>query len=177
MNKKQLSIIFLLLANCAFAQVKQTLSKSSVTFQIKNLGFNTSGSIDVIHADISFDAASLTAGSITATADMATINSDNDMRDEHLKSAEFFDVPDYPKITMKSVAFKHRSGNNFTGQFNVTIKNKTKLIDVPFTYTETTGAASFKGSFKLKRSDFGIGGPSLSLSDDVTVTINVETSR
>jgi polyisoprenoid-binding protein YceI len=168
MNKKQLSIIFLLLANCAFAQVKQTLSKSSVTFQIKNLGFNTSGSIDVIHADISFDAASLTAGSIT---------SDNDMRDEHLKSAEFFDVPDYPKITMKSVAFKHRSGNNFTGQFNVTIKNKTKLIDVPFTYTETTGAASFKGSFKLKRSDFGIGGPSLSLSDDVTVTINVETSR
>jgi polyisoprenoid-binding protein YceI len=177
MNKKHLSLIFLLLANCAFAQIKQTLSKSSVTFQIKNLGFNTGGSIDVIHADIQFDSASLLTSSITATADMTTLNTDNDMRDEHLKSGSFFDVPDYPKITMKSVSFKHKGGDSYTGQFELTIKKTTKLVEVPFTYTETGNSASFKGSFNLKRSDFGIGSSSLSLSDNVTADIDIETTK
>ena len=177
MNKKYLSIILLFLVNCAVAQVKYTVTKSTVTFKIKNLGINTGGSIGGVQANIMFAPNKLETSSIEATADVNTINTDNDMRDEHLKSDSYFDAVKYPRITIKSISLKHKSGNNYTGQFNVTIKDKTLPLEIPFTYMESSSTASFNGTLKLKRSDFGIGGSTLTLSDDVIVSIDVETSK
>jgi len=50
-------------------------------------------------------------------------------------------------------------------------------LDVPFTYAENGNTADFNGILKLKRSDFGIGGSSMVMSNDVTVTIEVEASK
>ena len=177
MNKKYLTVILFLLVSCAFAQVKHTVTKSTITFKIKNLGINTDGNIGGLQANIKFDPANLGVSVIEATADVNTINSDNDMRDEHLKGESFFDVAKYPKITFKSVSIKHQSGDNYTGQFNVTIKNKTQLLDIPFIYTTSGNTASFKGVFKIKRSDFGIGGSSMVLSNEANVTVDLETSK
>jgi polyisoprenoid-binding protein YceI len=178
MKSKYIPLLILSMAlNCAIAQVKHSITKATVTFQIKNMGFNTHGNIGGVEADIKFDAANLNASSIDASADAKTINTDNDMRDEHLRSDSYFDVATYPKITMKSVAIKHKSGNNYVGQFNVTIKNKTHLLDVPFSYTENGNTADFNGALKLKRTDFDIGGSSMVMSNDVTVNIDVETSK
>jgi polyisoprenoid-binding protein YceI len=178
MNKKYLSLLSLLfLVNCAIAQIKYTATKSTVTFQIKNLGFNTSGNIDGIKADILFDVANPANSTINAVANVNSLNTGNDAKDEHLKSADFFDVATYPGITIKSTAIKHKSGNNYVGQFNVTIKNKTQSLPIPFTYTDNGSTATFNGVLKLKRSDFGIGGSSLVLSDDVTATIIVEANK
>jgi len=177
MNKKYLSIVLLFLVNCAIAQVKYTVTKSTITFQIKNMGFNTSGSMGGVQADILFAPDKLDASSINASADVATINSDNNMRDEHLKSESFFDVAKYPKITIKSISLQHKSGNNYTGLFNITIKDKTRQLTMPFTYAENGAVATFNGTLKLKRGDFGIGNSSMVLSNDVTITIDVETSK
>lgn len=170
-------IILMLLAVGAFAQVKNTITKSGIVFEIKNLGINTGGSISGLQANIQFDAAHLNASVIEATADVNTINTDNDARDTHLKSEEFFDVAHFPKITMKSVSIKHKSGDKYEGQFNVTMKDKTKQFTVPFTYTETGNTAAIKGTLKLNRLDFGVGGSSLVLSDEVVVTIEVEFNK
>ena len=178
MKKNYLPLLFLLFVmNSAMAQVKYTVTKSTVAFQIKNMGFNTSGNFGGVQAYIKFDAAKPETSSIEATANVNDLNTGSDGKDEHLKSADYFDVATYPKITMKSVAVKHKSGNNYVGQFNVTIKNKTKLIDMPFTYTEIGNTADFNGVLKLKRSDFGIGGSSLVMADDVTVTIDVVANK
>jgi len=178
MNKKYLSLIGLLfLVNCAIAQVKYTVTKSTVTFQIKNMGFNTSGSIAGVKADILFDPAKPETSSITATSDVNTLNTSSEAKDKHLKSDDFFDVAVYPTITIKSTSIKHKSGNNYVGQFNVTIKNKTQSLPIPFTYTENGGSAVFNGILKLKRSDFGIGSGSMVLSDDITATIIVEATK
>jgi len=178
MNKKLLSIVVvLLLVNSAFAQVKYTVTKSTVTFKIKNMGFNTGGSFGSVQANIMFDPSKPEASSIEATVDANTINTDNDMRDEHLKSDSYFDVAKYPRITIKSISLKHKNGNNYTGQFNVTIKDKTLPLEIPFTYVESGSTASFNGTLKLKRTAFGVGSNSLVMSDDVTVNIDVETSK
>jgi polyisoprenoid-binding protein YceI len=174
MKKNYLLLLFLLfMMNGAMAQVKYTLTKATVTFQIKNMGFNTSGNFGGVQADIKFDASKPETSSIEATANVNDLNTGNDTKDEHLKSADYFDVATYPKITIKSVAIKHKSGNNYVGKFNVSIKNKTKLLDIPFTYTESGNIADFSGVLKLKRSDFGIGGSSMVMADEVTVTIDV----
>lgn len=174
--KKLLPLIAILFFfTTAFAQVK--VAKAKITFQIKNLGINTNGFFGNMQANIQFDPANLATSTIEATTDVNSINTDNDTRDEHLRSDEFFDAAKYPKITMKSVSFKHKSGNNYTCQFNVTMKNHTKVVDVPFTYIPSGNSATFKGSFKLNRIDFGVGEKSLVLSNDVTVSIEVETTK
>jgi polyisoprenoid-binding protein YceI len=167
-------IVLLLLTVSASAQIKTTVTKSKITFEIKNLGIKTAGSIGGLQANIQFDPANLNATVIEATIDPNTINTDNDARDTHLKSDEFFDVAHFPKITMKAVSVKHKSGDKYEGQFNLTLKDKTKLIDVPFTYTETGNTIAIKGSFKLNRLDFGVGGSSLVLSDEVIVSVELE---
>ncbi|RZA01311.1 MAG: YceI family protein [Sphingobacteriaceae bacterium] len=174
--KKLLPLIaFLFFITTAFAQVK--VAKAKITFQIKNLGINTNGFFGNMQANIQFDPAALATSTIEATADVNSINTDNDTRDEHLRSDEFFDVAKFPKITMKSVSFKHKSGNNYSGQFNLIMKNHTKSFEVPFTYVASGNNGSFKGSFKLNRLDFGVGEKSLVLSNDVTVNLEVETSK
>jgi len=177
--KKALAVAALIIAigNTTFAQTKNSITKSAVTFKIKNLGFNTRGSFGAVSGDIQFDPQKLATSSIVASIDVASVNTDNEKRDTHLKSEDYFDVAKYPKISMKSVSFKHGSADNYTGQFNVTIKDKTKLISVPFVYTEAGGAGFFKGSFKIKRTDFGIGSKNVILSDEATVTVEAETGK
>ncbi len=173
MKKIVAFLSLLIFANCVIAQGNHTVTKSTITFQIKNLGINTGGTFSGLQASIQFDPANLGTSKIDATLDATSVNTDNDMRDDHLKSDSYFDVTKYPKITLKSVSFKHKSGNNYVGQFNVTIKDKTQLLDLPFTYTKTDNMASFKGTLKLQRTDFGIGGKSMVMSNDVAVSIEV----
>jgi len=177
MKIKHLALILVFFTNCAIAQVKHTVTKSTINFKIKNLGINTEGTISGLQGNIQFDPANLGSSSIEASVDVNTINTDNDMRDSHIKSDEYFDVAKYPQITLKSVALKHKSGNNYIGQFNLTIKDKTQLVDIPFSYISSGNTASFNGSFKIKRTYFGIGGSSMVMADDVAITIDVETSK
>jgi polyisoprenoid-binding protein YceI len=150
------------------------VSRSAITFEIKNLGINTGGSIGGLAAKVNFTPANLSASSIEASVDVNTINTDNSSRDEHLRNADFFDVVRYPKISLKSVAFKHKSGNNYVGTFILTIKDKSKQIEMPFTFLDKDNTLGFKGTFKINRLDFGVGSESMILSNDVTVTIDCE---
>ena len=177
MKKIYITAILAFLVTSGFAQVKTTITKSAISFKIKNMGISCTGVFNGLQADVQFKPADLTNSSIIASVETATVNSDNDMRDNHLKSADYFDVATYPKITLKSVSFKHKSGDNYTGSFNVTIKDKTKLIEIPFTYTEKGNAAVFNGNFKINRKDFGLGGNSMVLADEATVTVNTEISK
>ncbi len=160
-----------------FAQTEQQVTSSAVTFRIKNLGIGTEGKFSGFKAKINFDKNNLDKSSITASVDTRTLDSDNSMRDNHLKKEAYFDVEKYPEITMKSSSFSHQKNENFTGLFDVTIKDKTKRIKVPFTYIESGSSNSFKGSFTINRSDFSIGGKSMVLADDALVSIAVETTK
>lgn len=175
MKKTSLIILLLSLTVIGFAQTKHTVTKSVITYQVKNMGFTTSGNFTGLEANLMFDKDHLAASSIEASVDARTINSDDDARDEHLRKPDFFDVEHYPKITLKSVSFTKKGGNSFMGQFDLTLKGKTKRIDLPFTYTARGNTAVFAGSFKINRLDFGVGSSSMVLSNDVTVFLNVET--
>jgi polyisoprenoid-binding protein YceI len=171
-----LIIPLLILVNVAFAQ-KVVILKSTVKFQLKNLGVNTGGTINGLQATMVFDPEKLETSTIETVLDVNSVNTDNDLRDSHLRSDEFFDIAKYPNITMKSVSFKHKSGDNYIGQFNLTIKDKTKTFEVPFTYTAVSNTATFKGGLKLNRLDFGIGGKSLVMGNEVSVSIEVQVAK
>lgn len=175
--KKIITVVLLLVVTAkVFAQTGNDLTKAKISFELKNLGIKTGGTIDKVQADVAFDPANLNAGKIVAVAEAASINTDNTMRDNHLRNEDYFDVAKYPKITMSSTGFR-KKGNGFIGVFNLTIKDKTKPVEVPFTYTALNSGHLFKGSFKINRRDFGIGGSSMTMSDDVTINIEAETGK
>ncbi|MEB0260445.1 MULTISPECIES: YceI family protein [unclassified Mucilaginibacter] len=169
------AIAFLIIGTSALAQ--NNITKAKISFELKNLGIKTGGVIGGVQGNITFDPAKLATSKIEATADVNAINTDNDMRDEHLKRDDYFDVQKYPKMSLSSVSFKKNSGNNFTGVFNLTVKGITKPIEVPFAYATVATGNLFKGSFKINRKDFKIGGNSMTMSDDVTINFEAEAAK
>jgi polyisoprenoid-binding protein YceI len=177
MKKLFVFIAVMLAGFCGASNVKSQVVHASVTFEIKNLGIATGGSIGGLQTKVHFNPANLAASALEASVDVNTINTDNNGRDEHLRSEDFFDVARFPKISLKSVNFKHKSGNNYVGSFILTMKGRSKQIDIPFSFLDKDNTVAFKGSFKINRLDFGVGSKSMILSDEVTVTIDCEEKK
>ena len=175
---KKLTLIILLFCSSAMgvAQTRHTIVKSSVTFEIKNMGFKCTGTFSGLEATLLFDKDHLSTSSIEASVETKTVNTDDEMRDKHLKKEDYFDVEHFPKIVIKSASFRQKSGSNYLGDFDLIIKGKTKRIEVPFTYVVNGSTAVFKGSFKINRLDFNVGDHSMILSNEATIFLNVETA-
>src|SRR5450432_270340 len=75
---------------------------SSVQFKIRNLGFNVNGSFSGLDGNIQFDPNNLAASNFDVSVDANTINTDNNMRDNHLRKDTYFDVKNYPRIRFVS---------------------------------------------------------------------------
>jgi len=147
---------------------------SKVHFVVDNFGIATGGDFKGLTGTIKFDPAQPTAGEFDVSVDAGTIDTDIESRDNHLRRAEYFDVKNYPKISFKSTKITKTNKDSFLYMFgNITIKGVTKEVQFPFTATAQNGGYLFEGSFKLNRRDFGVGGSSLSLSDNVTVTLSI----
>lgn len=141
------------------------------------MGISTGGSLGGLTANVHFAPGNLTASAIEASVDVATINTGSSTKDEHLRSEDFFDAARYPKISLKSIAFKHKSGSNYIGTFTLTIKDKSKQIEIPFSFLDKGNTDQFKGTFKINRLDFGVGSSSMILSDEVIVHIDCEEKK
>lgn len=175
MSKKGLTVLSLLVTIISFGQTyTPTDAGSKVHFVIKNFGINTGGSFDGLAGSITFDPADLSGSSFNVTVDAKTVDTDIEARDNHLRKAEYFDVEKYPKISFRSTKITATNKEGYLYMFGViTIKNVSKEISFPFTQTSKDGGILFKGDFKLNRREFGVGGSSFSLSDDVSIELSI----
>jgi polyisoprenoid-binding protein YceI len=144
---------------------------SSITFKIKNAGLTIDGSFRGLNADIRFDPLKPQEANITASISSESLNTDNDMRDNHLCKADYFDVEKYPKITMQSTRITKTGPVNFNGSFKLTMKGVSKEVNLPFNFINLPDKKQLKGTFSINRRDFGIGGNSISLADSVTISV------
>lgn len=120
---------------------------------------------------------------VEMTAEAASINTDNEKRDGHLQSADFFDVAQFPTLTFKSTSFKKtKTANTYVVKGNLTMHGVTKPVTLSALAKTGTNPMSkkaivgFKITGQLKRSDFGIGGstPTAIVSDEVLIDANAE---
>jgi polyisoprenoid-binding protein YceI len=158
----------------AFAQEYKPMDEgSSVTFTIKNLGFDSKGFIKGLQGKIVFDPQSLSTASFDVSVDAATINTDNSMRDGHLKGESYFDAKNYPRIHFISTGVRASDkAGSYIISGKLTIKDKSQDISFPFIATTAGNDYIFSGSFKINRKDFGIGGSS-TISNSLTVSLTV----
>jgi polyisoprenoid-binding protein YceI len=108
------------------------------------------------------------------------VDTGNGKRDGHLKSADFFNAKQFPDITFKSTSVK-KQGKGFQVAGNLTLHGVTKPVTAELEHigsktTERGAKCGFRGSFKIKRSDFGITFMPDGLGDEVTVLIGLEGS-
>ncbi|MEP7319933.1 MAG: YceI family protein [Panacibacter sp.] len=169
MKRTLLFIIPFILFAFAAADLKPVDTDGAVTFKIKNFGINTSGEFKGLQGNIKWDAANPNKASFNVSIDVNSINTGIESRDTHLKKEDYFDAAKYPAIRFVSTAVAE---GTIAG--NLTIKGVTQKISFPFTITPSGKGYLFEGSFSLNRKDFGIGGGSVSLSDNVTVALKVQ---
>lgn len=169
-----LALILLSVSGIYAQQYTPSDDGSKVKFVIKNLGINTGGTFDGLKGTISFDAANPLTASFDVTVDASTVDTDIDSRDNHLRKQEYFDVEKYPVIRIQSSRITKTNSAQYLYFFGtITIKGVSKEIKFPFKATAKDDGFLFEGEFKINRRDFGVGGNSMVLSDDVSVSLSV----
>lgn len=141
-----------------------------ISFELPNEG--TKGTFSGLQASIEFDEKDPAASKITASVDAKTINTGNEQRDKHLRTADFFDVDKYPTITFTSTKIVP-SDNGFTAQGTLTMKDTTKNVEIPFTFENKGNEGVFKGRLSILSGEYGIMKRSKTDKDQVNLSIEV----
>jgi polyisoprenoid-binding protein YceI len=171
------SSLHLIIANIAWAQYKPVDKGSFIQFTIRNFGINTGGSFSGLQGEINFDSRDLSKANFNVSIDAATINTDNETRDEHLRQDTYFDVKEYPRIAFVSTKITPSNKAGVLFIFGkLTIKNQTREISFPFTAAPNGNGYVFKGTFTINRKDFGVGGTSI-ISNALEVQLSISATK
>jgi len=160
---------------------------SEITFKVRHLMItNVTGKFTKFDATMESDRDDFTDAVVTFEADVNSITTHTEQRDEHLKSDDFFNAEKYPKITFKSTALKKVSDEDYKLFGDLTIRDITKPIELKVTYNGNINdpwgneRAGFEIEGRVDRLEYGLkwnlltdtGG--MVAGKDVKLLINVE---
>ena len=120
------------------------------------------GTFEEYEGKATIDGSNPAASDLTVTVKTASVNTRNADRDTHLRSADFFDVEQFPEITFVATSFDNAGAESVDVTGDLTIKGVTQSVTIPF---EFSGEAQdpfgnirigFEGSTDVNRSDFGL---------------------
>jgi polyisoprenoid-binding protein YceI len=162
-------------------------SHSEIGFKVKHLVISTvSGKFTSFDATVEAEKEDFSDASIRFSADVDSINTANGQRDAHLKSADFFDAANHPRLTFASTAVKKTGDHTYKVTGDLTIRGNTKSIDLNVEFggiqKDFSGndVAGFELTGKLKRLEYGLHWNALTeaggivVSDEVRIVANVE---
>lgn len=164
---------------------------SAADFKIRHMMVsNVRGAVSGATGTVNYDPKKPKETSVDAELDVATINTNEPARDEHLRGAEFFDVKKFPKMTFKSKKVTSATANKISLLGDLTMHGITKEVtlnvDGPTPVSKEASGKERMGATattKVNRKDFGIqynkqldnGG--VALGEDVDITIELELGR
>jgi polyisoprenoid-binding protein YceI len=140
-------------------------------------------------AEVHLDEDNIANTTAQVEIDAASFNTGNEGRDNHVRSADFFEVEKYPKITFVSTSAERKSDDEFVLHGDLTIRDITKPVSIDF---EQTGAAvdpwgnfrvGFEGKTKIDRTDWGVsynaplGTGGLVISEKITLEFDIAAVR
>jgi polyisoprenoid-binding protein YceI len=177
--------ILLLSSTTSFAQKTYKLDKyhAKVGFSVVHFGIShIEGNFKIIDAMLDSKKVDFTDAAITFTADVNSINTDVEYRDNDLKSVNYFDAVKFPTINFKSTSFKKIAGKNYRLVGNITIHGITKpvVFNVIYNGQAVTAmkkpTAGFTITGTINRLGFGVGGPVITsgISNKIELQSNVE---
>ncbi|UJR78572.1 YceI family protein [Sandaracinus amylolyticus] len=138
-------------------------SHSSVGFSVRHMMItNVRGEFQKVSGEVVFDPSKPEASKVSATIDVASINTREEKRDGHLRSADFFDAEKHPSMTFESKRVR-RAGDGYEVVGDLTIRGTTREVtltvdDVTAEHTDPWGNRRIGASAraKVRRSEFGM---------------------
>ena len=185
--KKLITLLFVTLVSLsAFSQTKWNLDKShsSIKFSVVHMMISdVEGKFDEFEGSVTSTAEDFDGAEVNFTAKTASINTDNERRDGHLQSDDFFNAEQYPEIKFAGKIQKEGSQHFLVGDF--TMRDVTKPVKFEVKYNGTIpGRRGRKVGFKvtgtIKRFDYNLkwdnamDNGNLVVSDEVEITCNIE---
>jgi polyisoprenoid-binding protein YceI len=165
-------------------------SHSEIKFKVKHLVVSTvTGQFASFSGTVEAEKPDFSDAKIMFEADVNSIDTNNEQRDGHLKSADFFDAANHPKLTFASKSITKKSDDEYVVVGDITIRGTTKEISLNVTYNGTTkgfggvDVAGFEITGKLNRFDFGLHWNALTevggvvVSSEVKIEIAAEINR
>lgn len=182
-------IAMLLVAGSTFAQTTWNIDKvhSKIGFSVVHMVVSeTEGTFKDYAATVISKSDDFNGAEVSFTAKVASISTENERRDGHLKSPDFFDAEKFPEITFKGNLVKEGGKYKLKGDF--TMKGVTKKVEFDVTYggvinTGRGTKAGFKVLGTINRQDYGVAwsskmaGGEMVVSDDVTLLIKIELDK
>jgi polyisoprenoid-binding protein YceI len=114
-----------------------------------------SGTFSDFVVDLDVQEKKWSSASVAVTINVKSLTTKNRMRDNHLKSDEFFDVEQFEYITFKSESFYYKGDDVWVGG-DLTIKDTSKFIEFPFMVSTTANITTVEANPTLNRFDFGM---------------------
>ncbi|SEJ11335.1 Polyisoprenoid-binding protein YceI [Cyclobacterium xiamenense] len=151
-----------------------TQEESFIKFTIRNLGLTVEGQFDSFTTTVDYNKAQPASSRFSATIQVISINTGINKRDDHLLQEAYFHVEKYPTITFQSTSVSSPDPSRLTVKGDLTIKGKTLPVELAVAIKEVGGKTQFSISGELDRRDFGVGGSSWVMSDDVYLNLYVE---
>jgi polyisoprenoid-binding protein YceI len=163
---KKSILLFVLLVSSQFSNAQNW----SVDPAHTNIGFSVDymmvseldGSFKKYDGNVSSVKPDFSDAKIDFTVDVNSINTDNEMRDKHLKGDDFFNAEKYPSLIFKSTSIKKLSDKKYVLEGDLTIRNITKHVKFDVTHNGVVNdpwgntKAGFKAVTKINRSDYGL---------------------
>ncbi|MGH9367316.1 MAG: YceI family protein [Thermoanaerobaculia bacterium] len=165
-----------------------TLSEE-VSFQVRHLVSKVRGRFTDFDVALTVDPQRPEEASVVFAVEAASIDTDLPDRDQHLRSADFFDAENFPRILFQSSRVTPRGANAYEVDGTLTIRGVSRKIRVPVSFlgfiTDPWGneKAGFEAQLQVDRRDFGMVWNALLdnggaiLGDEVSVTVNLEMVR
>jgi polyisoprenoid-binding protein YceI len=156
---------------------------SSVGFSVRHFLTKVPGLFTKFSGTITVDRDNLENSSVEATIDVGSVSTNNEKRDTHLKTPDFFDAANFSTITFKSTSWKKTGDNTFDVTGDLTIRGTTKpvvlKVDLMGFGPGMMGAqlSGWDASTTINREDFGVNGPAMlgkALGSEVGISITVE---
>lgn len=179
---------FLILTISAAAQVQTWQidpNHTAAQFSVRHMGISTvRGAFTKVNGSAQYDPSNVSKTAIDATIDASSVDTRVSMRDEDLRSPNYFDVAKYPTITFKSKSVQAAGEGKLKIVGDLTIHGVTKevTLDVdgpsaPVTDPKGNSHVGASAGTNVNRKDFGVGGSSNMVGEDITITIDVELVR
>lgn len=160
---------------------------SELGFKIKHLMItNISGSLKTFQVEAKTDGDDFSTAKISLTADMASIYTNNEQRDGHLRASDFFEVDKYPELKFVSGSIEEIDTDGFVLHGDLTLKGVTKPVKLNVELSEVTKdpwgseRIGFSVTGKIKRSDWGVNfnnlleTGNLALGEDVKINAEIQ---
>lgn len=163
---------------------------SEVQFKVKHLVISTvTGSFGQYDGQITTEGNDFNNAAVSFSADISSISTGNDQRDGHLKSADFFDAENFPKLTFTSTSMTKTGDDTYALTGDLTIRGVTKSVTLKAEYggqmQDFYGQtkSGFELSGTIKRKEFGLTWDGVTeaggvvVSDDVKLVMNIQLTK